>query len=47
MDEPITGQTSGTALINMAGVSKNTDQAQLIDDLKKSLTAEMEKEYKL
>ena len=47
MDEPITGQTSGTALINMAGVSKNTDQAQLIDDLKKSLTEEMEKEYKL
>lgn len=47
MDEPITGQTSGTALINMAGVSKNTEQAQLIDDLKKSLTEEMEKEYKL
>ena len=47
MDEPITGQTSGPALINMAGVSKNTEQAQLIDDLKKSLTEEMEKEYKL
>ena len=38
MDEPITGQTSGPALINMAGVSKNTEQAQLIDDLTKSLT---------
>ena len=31
----------------LAGLSPNTDQAQLIDDLKKSLTEEMEKEYKL
>lgn len=31
----------------LAGLSPNTEQAQLIDDLKKSLTEEMEKEYKL
>ena len=31
----------------LAGLSQNTEQSQLIDDLKKSLTEEMEKEYKL
>ena len=31
----------------LAGLSPNTEQAQLVEELKKSLTEEMEKEYKL
>lgn len=42
-----TGTITDGTLKNMAGLTDNKEWSQLIGDLKKSLTEEMEKEYKL
>lgn len=42
-----TGTITDGTLKNMAGLTDNKEWSQLISDLKKSLTEEMEKEYKL